>query len=559
MSGIKNHIRFEQSGLGEVLKLHRLVLPPNQREYAWEERHVRQLLEDFAKAVIDDGKGYFLGTLVTIPKDDGILQVVDGQQRLATTSLLLAAIRDYLLGKDERVVETISTRYLAGYDLKARCDVPRLTLNIDDNDLFLALVTNAKKTIPPATRDSHRRLINAYKTAETQVRNIVALHAPKDHVDILLKWVTFIEERALAILVQVADGANAYKMFETLNDRGLKTSQADLIKSFLFEKANRRVAEVQARWSRIRGALETLGEKDNTVSFLRYALIVQRGKVKEEAVYENVQQLARNEDEAVTCAANLEELANSYVAIFNQDHEKWNGYPDAVKRSIEVFPLLATKPLRPLILAIASKFDPKETTSAFKFMVSLSARLTLSGGSTSGSVDELAASVSVDIFSKKITTKAALKLALANITPTDEHFIEAVSVAKVSQARLSRYYLRSLEMAHKDEAEPYFIPNDDRQAISLEHILPKSRMGCWPQFSEEVADLWVNRLGNQLLMRTSENSGAKSCAFLDKKSLYAQSTYETTKPVAEFSDWTTASIEKRQKALARLAVKTWPL
>lgn len=558
MSGFKNQISFEQYGLGEVLNRHRLILPPNQREYSWEERHVRQLLEDFAKAMLDESKGYFLGTLVTIPKEDGTLQVVDGQQRLATSSLLLAAIRDYLADKDDKVVETIGNNFLARYDLKARCNVPRLTLNIDDNDLFMSLIDQSKES-PTPTRDSHRRLVAAYSLAKGYVLKIVAPYDNKNHVDILLRWVTFIEERALAILVQVKDGANAYKMFETLNDRGLKTSQADLIKSYLFEKANSRVAEVQTRWSRIRGALESMGDKDNTVTFLRYALIVQRGKVKEDEVYEHVQLIAKNEDEAVTCASNLEELSTAYVAIFSQDHEKWSGYPYQVKRSIEVFPLLATKPLRPLILAIASRFDAKETTAAFQFIVSLSARLTLTGGTTSGSVDDLAASVSVEIFNKKITTKSALKKALVDITPTDERFREAVSVAKVSQARLARYYLRSLEMAHKNEKEPYFVPNDDASAISLEHILPKNRMGQWPDFTEEVADLWVNRLGNQLLMRSSENSKVRSCAFDDKKALYGKSTYETTKPVADFSEWTTVSIEKRQKALAELAVKTWPL
>ena len=77
----KNQIGFDQTGLGSVLKHHRLEVPPNQREYAWTDVQVTRLLQDFALAV-NEGD-YFLGTIVTIPRRDGTLEVVDGQQRLA--------------------------------------------------------------------------------------------------------------------------------------------------------------------------------------------------------------------------------------------------------------------------------------------------------------------------------------------------------------------------------------------------------------------------------------------------------------------------------------------
>ena len=553
-----NDIHFEQAGLGSVLIRNQLVLPPNQREYSWEEHHVKQLLEDFAKAISDNGKEYFLGTLVTIPRADGVLEVVDGQQRLATTSIVLSAIRDYLLNIDNVIVEAIESKYLSGFDMARRIKVPKLRLNVDDNELFAAIVTRAEDR-PPLTKASHRKLKNAYDMALKQVQNIVSPHDKKNHSDVLVKWIQFIEHKALAILVRVTDGANAYKMFETLNDRGLKTTQADLIKSFLFEKAASRMPEVQTRWSSMRGALEALGEKDQTVEFLRHALIVQCGLVRVSEVYETVQSMAKNEDDAVATATNLENLANSYVAIFHPEHEKWSGYADSVRRSIQVFGLVATKPLRPLMLAVATKFDKKETALAFQFFVSLSVRLTISGGGSSGSLDETAAALSVEIFTGKIKTAGALKKAMIDITPGDERFKEAVAVAKVAQPKLARYYLRSMEMTAKDMAEPYFVPNEDPGTINLEHVLPKKPMDNWPKFTDEEADLWVNRLGNQMLMRVSDNSNAKSGGFAAKKSLYSNSPYELTKQIAAFSDWTTSAIEKRQRALAQLAVKTWPV
>ena len=110
-----------------------------------------------------------------------------------------------------------------------------------------------------------------------------------------------------------------------------------------------------------------------------------------------------------------------------------------------MFNLLATKPFRPLILAIVAKFDKKETALVFQFPVSISARLIVSGGTTSGSVDDAAATASVDIFTEKVKTTVALKTELIDITPTDERFKEAVAVAKVSQERFARYYFVRLK------------------------------------------------------------------------------------------------------------------
>jgi uncharacterized protein with ParB-like and HNH nuclease domain len=114
----KNQIAFDELGLGGVLKHHRLQVPPNQREYSWTDREVTHLLQDFARAINEEGP-YFLGAITTIPLVDGPLEVVDGQQRLATTAILLAAIRDYLASKNESIlVESLNNEFLTGIDRK---------------------------------------------------------------------------------------------------------------------------------------------------------------------------------------------------------------------------------------------------------------------------------------------------------------------------------------------------------------------------------------------------------------------------------------------------------
>jgi uncharacterized protein with ParB-like and HNH nuclease domain len=180
----KSQIVFEQTGLGDVLKKHLLVVPSNQREYAWTDEEVVQLFQDFGKA-LGDGSEYFLGTLVTIPRRNGTLEVVDGQQRLATTALLLAAIRDYLFDKNEEVlVESINNEFLTGIDRSKRARVPKLKLNVDDNELFNQLVTGVATDKQAAQRASQRRLIAAHSEAQKFVKQVVATTEANLHGDI---------------------------------------------------------------------------------------------------------------------------------------------------------------------------------------------------------------------------------------------------------------------------------------------------------------------------------------------------------------------------------------
>lgn len=550
-------IELVQVGLGTALKQNSLFVPPNQREYAWKDEQVEQLFQDYAKA-IDDGKDYFLGTIVTIPRGNGALEVADGQQRLATTSLLLAAIRDYLADKNEPVLVDSINEFLNGPDRVSRDYVPKLRLNTGDNNLFRAIVSAENVQLPEATLTSNQRLIDAYKQAQKHVERIVAIGGAKQHGDFLNTWVDFIEYRAIAVLLKVADDADAYKMFETLNDRGLRTSQADLVKNHLFSRADKRLEEVQQRWSFMRGALETLEDDDNTINFLRIALVLKRGYLSAKAVYEAVQDEAKSEQSAVNFSVHLETLANIYVSTFNPEHERWSGHSTETRSAIEVFNLLDIKPMRALLLAIAAKMNPKETTGSFVYLVSLGVRLLFAATIRSGSVETPLSNAARDVYEGKITTAKQLRDQLASLMPSDPQFSEAFERARSSTAKLARYYLRSLERAAKGEPHPEFIPEEDPKVITLEHVLPLNPEDNWPVFTNDDVQQYAKRLGNLVLLRVGDNSGLKSAGFAEKKKVYADSAYELTSQVAQADEWTTNAISERQKTLAALALKTWP-
>jgi hypothetical protein len=557
MADAETEIGFAQLGLGNVLKQDQLAVPPNQRDYAWTNKEVTTLFQDLALAIVDE-PSYFLGTIVTIPRTSGILEVVDGQQRLATTAIFLSAIRDYLHDRDPILSESIDNEFLTGIDRAARERVPKLRLNLDDNDYFRARLTGGA-TMPEATKPSHRLLDAAFAEAKAQVKRLVAGHADKDHGDILNRWISFIEGKALVVRLRVANDANAYRMFETLNDRGLRTSQADLVKNYLFGRAGDRLPEVQQRWAFMRGALETMEDDDITIIFLRHALTAIQGFVRETQVYETVQSHARAAQPVVTFVNDLEALANTYVAIYNPEHEKWNSYSDTTRKAVEVLNQFDIRPMRALMLSIAQRMDEKEAERSFLFCVSFGVRLMIASGTRTGSVEERLAEAAHKVFIAEIEETAGLKTYLASITPSDAQFRAAFEAATVSNRKLARYYLRSLEMQAKGEAEPWHIPNDDRSAINLEHVLPEKTEENWPQFSNDEVKLYYRRIGNLCLLRASENSNLRSEGFDIKKPVYATCPYILTQQLAQASDWTKVDIIDRQKTLADLALEAWAI
>ncbi len=239
-------IGFDQLGIANVLRTYTLRVPPHQRDFSWTDREVKALFRDISKAITAGDPEYFLGSIVGIPKDGANLEIVDGQQRLATTAILLSAIRDYLKERreDAIIVEDIQTQFLSIADRKAREHIPRLRLNVQDGLFFEQRVLNAEATEPRT--HSHRLILQAAELAKQHVLDIVSTHDPKNHGDALNTWINYLQHRAIVVLLKVPTEVNAYRMFETLNDRGLKTSQSDLVKNYLFGQAGERLNEALA-------------------------------------------------------------------------------------------------------------------------------------------------------------------------------------------------------------------------------------------------------------------------------------------------------------------------
>jgi hypothetical protein len=490
------------------------------------------------------------------------LEVIDGQQRLATITILLCQIRRYLAAKDAIIAEDIKS-FLFHTDRNQRAIVPRLRLNHSDNDFFGVILSDEQHQAQTApTIKSHKLITAAFKGISQYIQTIVSGFDVKVHGDILNKWINFVEFGADVILLQVPSGGNAYKMFETLNDRGLKTTQADLVKNFLFSQAGDRLPEAEHAWSLMRGGLESLQEEekeDITVTFFRHALMAIQGFLRKGEVYEAVQRNGKGAQAAVTFLKKAESLSAAYVATFYRDHEKWSGYPDAIRPAILTLNFFDIHPFRPLLLSLAAKFQPKEAVWGFELLISLGVRLLVSSSTRTGSVEETLARAAHKVFAGDVTRTSDLKKELSEIIPSDEKFRQAFETATVSSGPLARYYLRTLEKVAKGEPNPLFTVTDDKEVVTLEHILPRKPEGNWPQFTSDEADSYWKRIGNMVLMHHKTNSDMKSASWALKRENFREHEYELTAQVAAVPEWNVDAICRRQADLAKLALKAWPV
>jgi uncharacterized protein with ParB-like and HNH nuclease domain len=562
---------FEPKGIGTLLKSGRLKVPPNQREYSWESKHIADLFQDFQNA-IRNNQSHFLGTIVVARGSKNIPEIVDGQQRLATTTILLAAIRDYFFNANQKTLQdSIDNEFLFQIDRDQVDIVPKLSLNTSDNEYFknriIAHPKSPERESAKPSKESHKRIDFAAQKAETLVQNLIVGQTDFRNIkDILNQWVDFIEFKASIIHITVPDEMNAFMMFETLNDRGLKTSQADLVKNYLFHEATEeRIIEAQQKWLKMVATLETLGIEDIVMTYLRHLLITLYGPTREKEIFEKIQNQIHGRAPALTFLDKLSDYADTYAAILTPTHAKWNEYVPTLPDAITILRDLKVQQIRPLMLSVAHHFDKKEAEIAFRAFICWTVRFLIAGGMRGGQLEDAYGQRASDVANQEIKNTRGLLKSLVDVIPSDGIFQEAFSTVGVTQHNLARYYLRAIEAyLRKDEnKDPELMPAKETTILNLEHIIPMERGNNWSHIDDDTADAYTNRLGNMTLLRSKTNAKFGNYGFRAKREEFKKSPILITKEIysstKESTKWGREEINARQERLAGLAVKTWPL
>lgn len=555
-----SQLQIDLDGIGHILSDKHLGVPKYQRSYAWEKQNVEELLLDLSDAIRAKAGEYFLGSIV-IQGADANLEIVDGQQRLATTSIVIGAIRDFLFENgDSARAEQLEGKFLLSRNLRSQAIEPRLTLNADDNDFYrkavLSRPSEDDRKVKPS-KESHERILAARNYAADFIRKLTA--TTQNSSDLLIDWAEYIELHAKVIFVRVADDSNAFVIFETLNDRGVELSIADLLKNYLFGRSGERVEESQFNWHKMLGALETVGGDAVLLSYIRQTWSAENGITREKELFGAIKAKMTSEQAAIDFGKGLATNARLYAAMLNPKHEIWNQYGDTARGHIETLANLRLEQFRPLLLAILRSFNGGEVEKALRYLVSCSVRFLIHGGLGGGTLEKNYCDSAQKVLRGEIKTCTALASELNKVVPTDSEFLTSFASARVSKPYLARYYLQALERQASGEKQPELVPNTNANEVNLEHVLPQNPSSAWGKIEPEVANAFFNRLGNLALMKQKVNSDIGNAGFDAKKSALTDSQFELTKTIAGRDNWMPEDIEGRQTELAALAVKAWPI
>ncbi len=533
-------------------------MPPNQRSYRWKSEHAEDLFKDIRKEIDNRADEYFLGSIVSIEASGKIL-IYDGQQRLATTMILLAEIRNALidLGNDADA-GIVEKDFLFSAKRGGADPIPHLTLNLEDKDYFFTQILPRPKSESrrqPTTRprDSHKRMEAVRATARNFVKeSIIKAGDTAESDKNLNRWVDFIEKSLHVIWVQVTNERTAFTIFETMNDRGLKLSAADLLKNYIHATAGDRRNDVIQKWASMTGTLETVeGEEENVVEYIRCFWVSRYGHTRTRYLYDKIKEKTTNPAKAISLLKDLEETAQDYAAIIMASHERTTDRGEGVRSHVATLKTLGVTQLRPMLLSAFSKFKPGEFEKLLNKSVVWSVRFMVAG-TPSGTIEGYYSKIAADIWNGKTKTAKAATDSIKQIVPEDDEFKISFASASESKEKIARYYLRSLQFK-KDNSTL-------RSDLTLEHILPKKRDDHWKHFSEDDHRAYLHRLGNLTLMDKDKNGSIQGKGYDSKKKVFAADTDSSiTRDAAKYEAWTTSEIVQRQKGMAEIAVLAWPL
>jgi hypothetical protein len=558
-------------GIGTLLK-GPLSVPPNQRAYSWKDDQIDDLLNDIGWAMEQtdaDERDYFLGSIVlTTSADPTRPCVVDGQQRLASVTMIYAAMRDYCLTHGEPQIGTdIAADYLYNKDKWTKIESPRLVLSDEDTLFFtrqvLAVPASAERGQAKRTTDSHRRIAKAFEKITKKITSIA--DTAGDSFKELRRWDSFLQNNVKVLVMTVGDESRAYQIFETLNDRGLDLAIADLLKNYIFGKVGKNnLSQAKHHWSTALTRVSAGGREGVIKKFIHHFWSSKHGLTRERLLYKGIRAEIRNEQKALAFVEELGSSATNYAAVLSPSSDVWAGTGTRGRRLVEALRTLQMEQYKPLLLACLDVFDPGKPTELVKvlrILVSWSVRFQITRQLGSSEIERFYPKVAKRVRDDGIKTAAKLVRLFESEVPSDALFKSNFETYTEESEKLVRYYLHAIEeRVRRDQGRREEQVTLDESEVNLEHILPQQpRLGEWPEFDEETAKVNKYRLGNQTLLLEEWNRESSNSAFDVKRKMYERSAVEITKPILENEIWSPETILERQSWLADIAVRTWPL
>ena len=534
-------------------------IPDYQRPYSWSTEQTLQLLEDLTDALDREAtlEPYFLGTIVLVKKEAGATaEVIDGQQRLTTLTILLSVLRDLTQspGLRKSFNDMISE---PGDELQELPEQPRLALRTRDRAFFRTHVQEGNVAALLAWPDG-----NIKTDAQRNIRD----NARKLHSE-LTSWT---EERRTALLrmlgnrtflvaVATSDLVSAHRIFNVMNSRGLDLSAADIFKSRVIGAlADDKSESYATKWE---DAEESLGRQSFQDLFLHIRTIYAKTRPAKEILLEFPEQVL-NRFLPLGAAVFVDDVllpyADAYAIIENESYS-WPSGAENVNSLLRRLNRLDNNDWKPVALWLLHTHgsDPETLSELLAKLERItSVMLVCRVYATPRAIRYASLIKSLDAglaaeapeFSVSDAEKRAVMLQL------NGPIYEMAPVRKYVLVRLNELLA---------SAPVHFSP----KIMTVEHVLPQNprENSDWTrQFTEAERNYWVHRLGNLVLLDRKKNSEAQNFDFEAKKDRYFRSAsgvtpFTLTMGVIDTDGWTPSVLETRQRKLLGILADAWDI
>jgi hypothetical protein len=539
------------------------IVPPYQRNYAWDEPQFGTFWSDVSKTFTGATLEYFLGSLVINNSQAPELVVIDGQQRLTTTAVLISALRSHLKAEDKTQLATLVEQdFLLKSDYRRQIFTPSLVLNKTDKEFYekyifhnRPLAEMRRHADDEALSPSNRLLADCFCFMHEA---IAEMRKDGNIEDIANTIIESLNNRVYVIRIDVKDDYNAFVLFETLNDRGLELSEADLLKNRLFAISAERIRDTQGNWDTME---HNLGS-ERVIKFIRHHWLSTRGAIGERGLYSDIRTALVTPDDAAEYATGLCDASDFYAALGSPDHHLWASFPHqqqpALRELIRTIDILRPEQLFIVLLA-ALETDKRHFLELARMLVNFTFRYnTICNLSPSNVLGPFISAAREIRRRRAVDTADLFQKFLEPLYPSDSQFHSAFSRKIVRSNVQARYILLTIN--------DYLSPNPslrtqaDPLATDLEHILPKRYDASWEKSRRDFpggADKYVYRIGNMTLISAKLNGQLGNADFEAKKRVFASDRLAITERVLTAEKWTAEEIKGRQNWLASHACKIW--
>lgn len=547
-------------------------IPLFQRPYSWTEDKWDTLWEDLMKLYNDEVEGsYFLGAIVTqsIPGTaDGISPylVIDGQQRLITLTILLAAMRDHLITqKNKELAQELYSLYLTNQYKKNTEEFYKVLPTEDDRDTYQTILQDKKTKKEGQTKKD--QIYASYNFFKKQLKKP---HKEEDFTLDIAKFKAVILERLILVNITSDDKDNPYLIFESLNYKGQELTQADLVRNYIFMQLPRERREeiyknkwlpLQDKFKANMAPKEYAGEL--TTAFWFY--LRKDGKsVGEKEVYKEIKnRFDRAKNDSELKLEELVQFANYYQSLKFYKNER----EESLQRWFERLIRLDFTTCHIFLLNVYYEYEQKKLSlenfeKILRYLESYFVRRWFANVSTRslGNVfnnlyGEVTATNPDDLVEG--LRKVLGGYEKTKIWPSDEEFRKGILNTPVYAPRGSndrvKLILESLtDLLSKEQV--------NKQNLTIEHIMPQTLNSQWKSMlganSADVHKQFLHTLGNLTL--TGYNTEIGNKPFDEKKSIYLESNVSLNKYFQDITIWNAQAIKERAQKLADIAIQVWP-